>query len=588
VSDLDSDIEEIPLVYFTLLISISVPLTMSRTMNLPTGEPALPLDLLPPPSSVFPMIMSTSCRESSPFYLLVTDPKNDTHVTCKSIDTLLDMVNRATAEFSAADHACVKWYCMENGDIPTQDCFKLLLTAAIPLYSQVFSNHRMDEYIPDYRSHAISACLSALSAFCKIVGINGPYATPLPSPSPSTAPPSPLLPLGLAAQMVNLQGLCEDTVMDSGPATPMAPMAPTLHPMAPMVPTLHPMSPAPPSPLPTPSPLPPTYLPVPAAAPKPNPTQPTALCPKPAPAKRQGGPKPPQGKPGPLAGEGTTGAGMEKQKAQVLPQGKGTSQPTSYATVTTAPRLPARASLVISLSHSTASIHLRTQASMAPALLVSVCNDALVKSPCHANVRISAARWTPKGNLVVIRGLATSIAQLKDATHILTTAIQSTLPEPTTSLASQANVKWSKLLINRVSTGVDKETLAHSSAECQHALALDNPSYGHLTITQLLSWVHSPFSYTPSSYSSLIIAFEDPDGSIASGIVAAKWLYLFGTQATIKRWKQKPRIGHQSFMGQGPRSLQAAPPGVVAPVADNTAASSSHRQLTPAPQGPGK
>ena len=39
VSDLDSDIEEIPSVHFTLLISISVPLTMSRTMNPPTGEP---------------------------------------------------------------------------------------------------------------------------------------------------------------------------------------------------------------------------------------------------------------------------------------------------------------------------------------------------------------------------------------------------------------------------------------------------------------------------------------------------------------------------------------------------------------------
>jgi len=420
----------------------------------------------------FPTIMSTSRRESSPFYLLVTDPENDIHVTCESIDTLLDMVNHATPEFSTADHACIKWHCMENGNIPAQDHFKLLLTTAIPLYGQVFSNHRMDEYIPDYRSHAISACLSALSAFCKIVSIDGPYATPSPSPAPSTAPPSPLLPSGLATQTVNLQGLHEDTAMDSEPATPMAPM----------VLTLHPMSPVPPGPLPTPSPLPPTRPPAPAAVPKPNPTQPTAPHPKPASAKRQGSPKPPRGKPGPSVGEGITGAGTEKQKAQAPPQGKGMSQPTSYTVVATAPRLPVRASLVISLSHSTASIHLHAQASMAPALLVSVCNDALVKSPCHANVQISATRWTPKGNLVIIRGPATSIAQLKDATHVLTTAIQSMLPEPMTSLTSWANVKWSKLLINGVPTGVDKETPAHSSVECQHALALDNPSYGHVKV----------------------------------------------------------------------------------------------------------
>jgi len=43
-------------------------------------------------------------------------------------------------------------------------------------------------------------------------------------------------------------------------------------------------------------------------------------------------------------------------------------KPTSYTTVTAAPRLPARASLVISLSHSTTSVHLRAQASMAPVL----------------------------------------------------------------------------------------------------------------------------------------------------------------------------------------------------------------------------
>jgi len=274
--------------------------------------------------------------------------------------------------------------------------------------------------------------------------------------------------------------------------------------------------------------------------------------------------------------------------AQAPPQGKGTSQPASYAAATAALRLPARASLVISLSHSTATAHLRAQACMAPASLVSVCNDALVTAPRHANVQISAARWTPKGNLVVIGGPATSIAQLKDATHVLTTAIQSTLKEPTTSLASRANVKWSKLLINGVPTGVDKETPAHSPAECQRALALDNPSYGHLTITQLPSWVRSPFSYTPGSYSSLVVVFKDPDGSIASGMVAAKWLYLFGVQATVKRWKQKPRIGCQSFTGQGPRGPQAAPSGAAAPAADNAAASSSRRQLTPTPPGPGK
>ena len=146
-----------------------------------------------------------------------------------------------------------------------------------------------------------------------------------------------------------------------------------------------------------------------------------------------------------------------------------------------------------------------------------------------------------------------SIAQLKDATHVLTTTIQSTLSEPTTSLASRANIKWSKLLINGVPTGVDKETLAHSSAECQRALALDNPSYRHLTIIQLPSWVRPPFSYTPSSYSSLVVAFEDPDRSIASSIITTKWLYLFGAQATPSRDGNKSHAsGKKASQVKGP------------------------------------
>jgi len=62
------------------------------------------------------------------------------------------------------------------------------------------------------------------------------------------------------------------------------------------------------------------------------------------------------------------------------------TQQTSYATAVVAPRLPVRASLIISLSHSTTSVHLCVQASMAPATLVSVCNNTLVKTPCHTNV----------------------------------------------------------------------------------------------------------------------------------------------------------------------------------------------------------
>ena len=318
--------------------------------------------------------MSTSQREPSPFYCLQIDEDNDSVPTVASIDTLLDLVNQATTEFGATDCIRIKRFVFDNQDLPPHDRFKLLLAAAIPLYGQVFSNHEMDAYVPNYRSHAISECLNALTAFCKLVGLDGPFA----SPSPSPAPLSPLLPSGPAATAVDLRGFHE-VPMDSDPVTPTAPVAPSLPPV-----------PASPSPLPTATTAPPARPPAPKAKAKPKPTQATSQTPiAPAPAARQDGPAP-------SAEAGKKGTGKGKQPAQPQTQGKGAQAqaqakppPTTYAAAAAAPRPPARASLVISLSHSTASVHLRAQASMAPAHLVTLCNKTLSKAPRHANVWLS-------------------------------------------------------------------------------------------------------------------------------------------------------------------------------------------------------
>jgi len=60
-----------------------------------------------------------------------------------------------------------------------------------------------------------------------------------------------------------------------------------------------------------------------------------------------------------------------------------------------------------------------------------------------------------------------------------------------------------------------------------------------ITLPMLPSWVRAP-SYKLSSASSLVVAFEDPDGGRLSSLMAARHLYIFGVQATVKRWKQKP------------------------------------------------
>jgi hypothetical protein len=108
-------------------------------------------------------------------------------------------------------------------------------------------------------------------------------------------------------------------------------------------------------------------------------------------------------------------------------------------------------------------------------------------------------------------------------------------------ISASENVKWSRLLINNIPTGVSPARGPYSPSECHAALAVDNPVYRTLRLTQSPSWVRRPSSYSEGSSSSLVIAFEDPDGSQLRSLLAGRSLYAFGQEGLLKRWKQKPR-----------------------------------------------
>jgi hypothetical protein len=54
------------------------------------------------------------------------------------------------------------------------------------------------------------------------------------------------------------------------------------------------------------------------------------------------------------------------------------------------------------------------------------------------------------------------------------------------------------------------------------------------------SWVHT-------SSSSLVVAFEDPDGMRLKSLLVAWHLFAFGTRATIRKWKQRANKCKQPF-----------------------------------------
>ena len=163
-------------------------------------------------------------------------------------------------------------------------------------------------------------------------------------------------------------------------------------------------------------------------------------------------------------------------------------------------------------------------------------NNALMTFP-HQQVRIFTVRWTAKGNLIAISGHNVTLNQLQLAANTIAQAFTNSYsaavnpPPPPT----QANVKWSKLLINGLPTGVSNTRDPFTPEECHQSLAANNPSYASLSVTQKPSWVCLPSSYTEGSSSSLIVAFEDPDRQQLKPLLAARYLFAFGTGATVKK-----------------------------------------------------
>ncbi|KAI0245861.1 hypothetical protein BJV78DRAFT_1287043 [Lactifluus subvellereus] len=167
-----------------------------------------------------------------------------------------------------------------------------------------------------------------------------------------------------------------------------------------------------------------------------------------------------------------------------------------------------------------------------PSIICDWLNEHLTSSE-HQQVRISATRWTDKGNLVLTGGISNTSHQLLTASlHI-----QSLLSEfykgfipPHTSLPIQANVKWSKILINRVPTGVTEgwaqKPQRSATQHCYSRTPPTPPSKSHRNPAGLAS--------------SLIVAFKDPDGSKSRALLASQQLHIFGVRAKVKHWKKTP------------------------------------------------
>ncbi|KAF8484257.1 hypothetical protein F5888DRAFT_1812166 [Russula emetica] len=197
---------------------------------------------------------------------------------------------------------------------------------------------------------------------------------------------------------------------------------------------------------------------------------------------------------------------QKKTPPKKMPSAQPPTPKPSYASK--ASSKPANPSLVIMLSHLAGNVDFtRPQ----PVEICNMLNNALSVTPPQPNTS----------------------QQLQIASPLITKAFMdaySTTVTPFTPPHTRANVKWSKILINGLPTGVTDSRGAFTPDKCHTALASENPSYSPLIIAQKPSWVKPPHSFTAGSSSSLVMAFKDPDGSKARALLGAKHLYAFSTR----------------------------------------------------------
>ena len=140
--------------------------------------------------------------------------------------------------------------------------------------------------------------------------------------------------------------------------------------------------------------------------------------------------------------------------------------------------------------------------------LTSYAVAAATLKPAKPAPQGTSKTWTPKGNLVVFARPDMSRDQLSATSHLLTSAVATSLPDVSMHISSRLNVRWGKVLVNRVHIGItDDSSAAHSPSVCLQDLLENNPSLRPLKVTQLPSWVWAPRLFQPGSSSSLVFFF---------------------------------------------------------------------------------
>ncbi|KAJ1308147.1 hypothetical protein OPQ81_003865 [Rhizoctonia solani] len=167
-----------------------------------------------------------------------------------------------------------------------------------------------------------------------------------------------------------------------------------------------------------------------------------------------------------------------------------------------------------------------------PKVISDAINNRLSRTLSAKGLQVLGSHWNPSGNIILTFPPDTPDELVSEHINIIREAL---------NLSSQTvsrDVPWSKLMLLSVFARSRSEDPVYSNKVLYEAL-IRNPAIANLKITQKPRWVCSP-EEIKGFRSSIVFAFEDPDGSIAKSLLRSH-IFMFGSPVRIKHWIEKPQ-----------------------------------------------
>ncbi|KAG8794963.1 hypothetical protein FRC12_019534 [Ceratobasidium sp. 428] len=164
-------------------------------------------------------------------------------------------------------------------------------------------------------------------------------------------------------------------------------------------------------------------------------------------------------------------------------------------------------------------------------------NTAIAKASPNPPPKLIGVNWNRSNNIILTFPPNTSVPSTIDL--LKRSGVLKALDFPPDTPLS-ADVPWSKIMITHVPTGFGEEAGVFPDHQVVQSFLESNEWAKKLRFGQQPRWLKRPDTIN-KPLSSVVLSFEDPDGSIIREVLR-KPVFMFSTLVRTKRWEDKPLL----------------------------------------------